>query len=198
MSPARIAGWRPAAAVAAVGAGALLAVALTWQGSAALYTASTANGPDSFATGNVALVDNDSASAMFATTGLRPGSTGQSCITVTYNGTLAAGVRLYATSESATNSLDGQLNVQVEESSASTTFGASCTGFSAPTTLFNGTLAAFASTYTQYSNGLSTWAPSGAGQVRSYRVTYTLASTASSSVTSSSASVTFTWETSNT
>jgi hypothetical protein len=189
---------RPGMGMIAIGLGIILSAGATWRASSAVFTATTANGADTFATGNVALVDNDSAAAMFTVSGMKPGSTGQSCITVTYNGSLAAGVRLYGTSPSATNSLDGQINLQVEESTASSTFGASCTGFTSPTTLYNGAMSTFGTTYTQYSNGLSTWAPSGSGQVHSYRFTYTLSSSAPNSVMSSTASITFTWEANNT
>lgn len=182
----------------AIGVAILLAAAATWNAPSVVFGATTTNGADSFATGSVVLTDNDSGGALLIVTGLRPGSTGQSCVTVTYGGSLAAGVRLYGTAAAATNALDGQVNLQVEESTASASYGASCAGFSSPITLDNGTLSTFASTYTQYSTGLSTWAPTGAGQVRTYRFTYVLSAGAPSSVANGSASITLTWEANNT
>src|SRR3712207_7319239 len=44
------------------------------------------------------LSDDDSGSAMFTATGLKPGSTGTKCIQVTYGGSLAAAVKLYVSS----------------------------------------------------------------------------------------------------
>ena len=56
----------------------------------------TSNGSDAFAAGTVYLTDNDSGTRMLSLTGAKPGNSVQSCIKVTYAGTLQAAVRLYA------------------------------------------------------------------------------------------------------
>ena len=83
---------RPWVALLAI-VGVIGSSAMVWQASNAAFTATTNDGVNSFAAGTVALSDNDLGTALFSATNLKPGSTGQACIRVTYSGTLAAGVR---------------------------------------------------------------------------------------------------------
>jgi len=170
-----------------------------WQASNAAFTATTTNGAQSFSTGSVAISDNDGGSGvLFTVSGLKPGSTGTACITVSYTGSLAAGVRLYGTSPSTTNSLSSYVLLQIDETTGSGTITyPSCTGFGASTTLFNSTLASFGSAKTSYATGLSSWNPGGSA-TRDYRFTYTLDSAAPNTTMSSSAAITFVWEAQNT
>lgn len=171
------------------------ATTVTWQASTALYSATTSSNAG-FGTGSVVLADDDTGAALLALGALRPGSTGQSCVRLTYSGTLDAAVRLYVTGLATTNTLSTYLNVQVEEGTGATSYP-SCTGF-APLTpgnpSYNGTLAAMPTTY---GTGLGPWAATPGGQ-RDYRVTWTLVSTAPTSTQSGTASATLTWEAQNT
>lgn len=167
-----------------------------WQASNAAFTSTTANGANSFSTGSVVISSNPG-SALFNLTGLKPGDTGAACITVTYSGSLAANVRLYATSPSTTNSLSSYITLQIEQSSGNSTITApACTSFSTAGNIYNSTMDSFGSTYTNFGGGIAAWSPTGASS-RDYRITYTLSGSAPNTTQSSSAAVTFTWEAQN-
>ncbi|MFZ7086768.1 hypothetical protein [Curtobacterium sp. RRHDQ10] len=163
------------------------------------FSATTVNPTNNWTAGTVALTDDDSNTAMFAATGLKPGSTGSNCITVTSTGSLASAVKLYGTNSATTNAFNTYINVTVNQGTGGG-FG-SCSGFtplSTGGTLFTGTLANFASTYTNYSNGLGTWAPTGtASESRVYQITYTVSSTAPNSAQAGTAALGLTWEAQN-
>lgn len=159
---------------------------------------SVTSGPgSSWSTGNVALT-NDAGTAAFTTTGLKPGSTGQRCIIVTSNGTVAANVRLYGTAPSATNALSDALQLTITPGTGGGGLG-SCTGFNASgATPWTGSLTAFDG-LTGYSNGVLQWTTSGtAGQTQAYKIAWALPSTADNTVQNLTAGVTFTWEAQNT
>jgi hypothetical protein len=170
--------------------GVLAAAALTWRTSGALFSAATANGPDSVATGSVTVSDDDAGSALFSITGMTPGSTRVACVRVSYTGTLPSAIRVYATGTTATNALDAHLKLQIEEGSSAATTFPSCRGFVTSATVFNATLDGIGATY---GTGHGGWAPSGAA-AKDYRVTYTLSSAAPAGTVNSTASATFTWE----
>jgi hypothetical protein len=173
--------------------GLVVASLVTWRTSSALFTATTANGSNSFGTGSVAVSDNDTGTSLFTVTGMKPGSTGSACIKVSYTGTLASTIKVYGTSESATNALDTYLTISIEEGSTAVTTFPSCTGFVTSSTVFNNTLNTIGGTFAA---GYGTWAPSGSAS-KDYRITYTLSAAAPNSTMSSTASVTFTWEAQN-
>ena len=164
---------------------------LIWQATRATYSGTTTNPSNSWATGTVSLTDDDSASAMFSVTLATPTATGQHCIKVTYGGNVTAPVKLYVANFSDTNSVASYLDLTVEEGSGSTF--ASCAGFSASATIFNGTLAGF-SADTDYASGVGTWTPTGAAQTEVYRFTWTLNASAPNSTQASTAAADFVWE----
>jgi hypothetical protein len=192
---ARLAAWIaiPAALIAS---GVVVSTA-----SYSAFSATTANPTSNWTAGTVALTDDDSNSALFNATGLKPGSTGSNCIAVTSTGSLPSAVKLYTTtgSYSTTNALASNVNLTVQQGTGGG-FG-TCTGFTAATTngtLFNDTLANFASQDTNYSNGVGTWAPTGsASETRVYKITYTVSSNAPSTVMGGTAALGFTWEAQN-
>lgn len=171
--------------------------ALVYQASNAAFTASTDNGSNTWSSGTVALADDDSSSVMFNATGLKPGNSRIACINVTYSGTLAGNVRLYVTSPSGT--LGQYLDLTVEEGTGAAGGNtASCVGFSATSTLsaVGATLASFTTAHSNFGNGASTWAPTGAApESRSYRITTTLQD--NNAAMGLSAAATFTWEAQN-
>jgi hypothetical protein len=170
--------------------------ALVWQSSYSAFSSTTSNPTSNWAAGTVALADDDANTAMFAASGLRPGSTGAKCIAVTSTGTLPAGVKLYGTSYATTNNLAGNINLTVEEGSGATS--SSCANFTSGSTIYSGTLAAFGTSKTGYSTGVGTWAPTGTGsETKSYRVTYTLSSTTPDTAQGGTAAMGFTWESQN-
>jgi hypothetical protein len=180
-----------------IAVGLLISTILMWQASNAAFTATTSNGANSFATGNV-VISSSPGTALFSVTGLTPGATGSACIRVSYTGTLASAIRIYGTSPSTTNSLSSYINIQIEQTTGSgTVTGPSCAGFGASTSIYNSTLSSFGSTYTDWTSGLAAWSPSGAA-TRDYRFTYTLSGSAPNGTMNSTAAITFNWEAQNT
>jgi len=148
----------------------------------------------------VAITDDDSGSALFTATGLTPGDTGTRCIEVTYNGTAPSSVRLYGTVTDTVSgdTLDSYLDLVVTYDSVTTgTFAGGCGDFASEGTVFNGTLAAFGTTHTNYGNGAGPWSASN-GQSRVYRFQYTVNASAPNTVQGDGVSATFTWEAQNT
>lgn len=188
------------ASVAAVVVSVLGAAGLVWQASYSALSATTTNGSNSWSVGSVNLSDDDSGTAMFAATNLKPGDTGSKCIAVTSNGTLPASVKLYGGSYSTTNALASYLDMSIQLGTGGT-FGGGCGSFVADgtnPTVYSGTLAAFSTASTGFSNGQGVWTPPGSSQTRVYKFTYTVNSAAPNSIASGTAAITFTWEAQNT
>ena len=101
----------------------------------AAFMGTTTNAENSFQAGNVQIEDNDSGSAMFTVPSLAPGDTRSRCIRITYGGSLAAGVRLYASSSGALAPL---LNLVVTRGGDSAPSFPSCSGFSPDPTNYVG------------------------------------------------------------
>lgn len=75
-----------------------LVVGCAGLGTYAAFTSSGRNPDNVFAAGTVRLSDDDAGSILFSLTGLKPGDPATSrCVGVTYDGSLDANVRLYAT-----------------------------------------------------------------------------------------------------
>ncbi len=191
---ARLAAWS-AVPLALLASGLTVATA-----SHSAFSATTSNPTNNWAVGSVALSDDDSNTAMFSASGLKPGSTGTKCIAVTSTGTLASSVKLYGTTPATTNALSTYINLSIVQGTGATF--ASCTGFTPLATgssVYSGTLASFGSTYTGYGNGAGTWAPTGsASETRVYQFTYTVDAAAPNSTQGGTAALGFTWEAQNT
>ena len=162
-------------ALAAAGPlGLLLSVLVVWSGSRAAFSAGTGNSGNAFSAGTVSLTDDDAGTAMVSAAGLEPGGAVQNCLTVSYAGSLAAAVKVYVAPGGLTGTgLGTYLNLVIEEGTGGG-FG-SCTGFTAGSTDFTGTVAAFAAASTSAATGVGAFSPSGSGQSQVYRVTATLA-----------------------
>jgi hypothetical protein len=181
--------------LASTAAALTVSTGLVWQASYSAYSATTTNGTDSWATGSVALTDDDTGTAMFAATNLKPTSTGQKCITVTSNGTLPAAVKLYGSTAATTNALSSYIDLTVTMGTGGS-FG-SCTGYTSAGTVYSGTLAGF--TGNSYATGYGSWAPTGTpGEAKTYQFTYTVQSGAPTTTQGGTASVSFVWESQNT
>ena len=174
--------------------GLIVSAALVWQASYAAFTAQTTNPTNNWTTGNVALTDDDSNTAMFNATALKGNSTGSRCITVTYNGSLTAAVKLFGTGFTQQNSVGTYIDIQVQEGSGGTNGATECTGFTQSASLYTGTLANFATAHTNSSNGLSSWAPTAAAQSRVFRITYTVNNSITNTQMNSNAQIGLTWE----
>lgn len=182
---------------------------VVWQSSYASFNASTVNPSNSWTAGNVALSDSQGGSSAGATgtalwtsaTGLKPGSTDTKCITVTYNGSLAASVKLYIAASGLTGTLGTYLRLSIDQSPTGTQ--SDCSDFGTATNIYNSgdsddtkTLAAFAAASNDDANGVGTWAPTASGQTQTYRIKYTLLD--NNAAMSATATAAFTWEADNT
>jgi hypothetical protein len=184
------------------GLAAVAVAAATWSS----FSATTANPSNAFSAGTVAISDND-AGATLSASSMAPGGSTSGCIQVTYTGSLPATVHQYA---STTGSLAQYLNLTITRGTQSSPSFPSCTGFTADAAnyvgagagvVYSGTLSAFASTYTNYANGLldapgsaQTWKTNDA---HAYKFTITLPSSAPSAAQGLSSTATFTWEAQN-
>jgi hypothetical protein len=168
---------------------------MVWQSSYSAFSATTANPTSNWTSGTVALSDDDSNTALFTASNLKPGATGTKCIAVTSTGSLASTVKLYGTSYDTTNALAANINLKVEEGTGATT--ASCTGFTAASTLYDGAMSTFGTTKTSFATGVSSWAPTGGTATKAYRITYLLSATTPDTAQGGTAALGFTWESQN-
>jgi len=121
-------------------------------------------------------------------TNARPGDNRSGCIIVSYTGTLSSSVRLYGT---VTGGLGPFMTLVVTRGTVSGAFP-SCTGFTPDTTLYNGALGSFPSTYAAGIVDPSTWAN---GNTHAYMFAVTMGSDPAGQ--GLSATATFTWEARN-
>lgn len=161
----------------------------SWGVANASFSARSTTTASTWSTGTVVLTNTPS-SALFTATGLQPGSTGTSCVDVSYTGSLAAAVRLYGSvSPSGASTLSAYLQITVEEATGT------CASPGTYSTLYSGTAYAFSTVTASYATGVSSWAPS-ASASHPFRITYSLL--ADNAARGLSGSVTFTWEARNT
>jgi len=170
---------------------------LVWDPPAWAFTAAGESPNYSLASDSVSLHDDDSGTAMFTATNLKPGSTGARCIVVTAPGSVASSVRMYARDYRTTNGLGESLNVVIDEGTGGTFASGpgSCTGFALSGHAFRGTLADFAASKTSFATGVRGWAPDGSAPVsRTYRLSFTLDPATPNEVQAGTAAIGLTWE----
>lgn len=172
-------------------------------GTFAAFSAKTSSAANTLAAGTVTIADNDAGAAVVALPAASPGQSSTGCISVTYSGSLDAGVRLYA---ALTGSLAPYLTLTVTRGTQPAPAFSSCTGFTADATnyigagagvVYSGALSGFP---TSYAAGIvdplpgspETWTT---GETHAYRFVVTLANNnAAQGLTQSAA---FTWEARN-
>jgi len=171
-------------------------------GTFSALSSTTSNPSNTFTAGTVSLGDNDSGASAVSLSSARPGTTSTGCIRVTYTGSLASALKLYAT---ASGSLAPHLNVTVTRGTDSAPSFPSCANFTAdatnyrnlgPGVLFSGTLDTLP---TSYATGIddaagATWSTNDA---HAYKVQVSLPSGASSAAQGLTGSAAFTWEARN-
>jgi hypothetical protein len=167
------------------------------------FSATTTNPNNSFASGTVAISDNDSGTAMLSLANASPGTSDTGCIKIDYTGTLSSTVRLYAT---VTGTLASYLTVVVTRGTDSSPSFDSCTSFTADATnyigagagvIYNGLLSAYPANYTAglvdpLPGSPETWTTS---ETHSYKFVVTLVDDTAAQGLSSTAA--FTWEARN-
>lgn len=188
------------------GAGALLtglavSAVLVWQASYSAFSTTTSNPTNNWTAGQLALVDDDSNTALFTVTGMKPGDTGSKCIVVTSNSDVSSTVKMYSTSFAQTKTVADNMTLTVTQGTSSSTGGV-CTSFVADaggTNTTTGTLTAFSSARTNYSNGFGTWAPAAGTNVKkTYKIDWAFNNagnqTATDAMQGGTAAIGFTWE----
>lgn len=164
------------------------------------FSATSSDDANNWSMGSVALSNDASNGALFSAANLKPGSTGTNCIAVTSSGSLPSAVRLYATNVQQTKALASYVTLQVKQGSGGG-YG-TCNGFTAASgadgTLYNDSLATFASTRTNYATGIGAWKPAGdKAESKTFQITYTVSPDAPASLMGATASLGFTWEAQN-
>ena len=185
--------------IGAIGVALIMVGLLTIQGSQAAFTASTNNGVNNFASGDVSISDDDGAQVMFDLSNMAPGTTATRCINVTYTGSLTADVKLYGTVAGLplTPGLAPYLDTQIDIGSGAaggTTFD--CSGFTGGTQVFDDTLAFFGTNRFDYGSGVGGFTGATDPTTRSYQITVTLLD--DDNAQAKSATATFVWEAQNT
>ena len=172
-------------------------------GSYSAFTATTTNAGNTFASGSVAINDNDGNGAMLALTNAKPGDSDTSCIRVQYTGSLASTVRLYA---SLSGTLPQYLTLTVTRGTDPTPLFDDCIGFVADATdyigagagvVYSGDLSAFPTTYAAGLVDPTSGAPESwtNGEEHFYRFAVTLQD--NDAAKSQNGTAAFTWEARN-
>jgi hypothetical protein len=177
--------------VMAVAVALLMLTVLTVSRSQAAFSANTDNVANGFNTGTVDLTDDDGgATALFNAVALSPGTPVENCIVVTYTGSLTpADIKLYGTSA---GDLAPYLDTTVEVGSGGA-FG-DCTTFvpDAGLPLYDGTLSAFSTAHTDWSNGLATFTAPATSTAKTLKFTVEVQNTPLAQ--NKTATADFTWE----
>lgn len=161
-------------------------------GSKAAFSAKTTNGSSTWATGTVALSDDDAESVMFTMPGLSGGDTASKCINVSYSGSLSADVKLYGTVAGSGLAPYLDTTIEIGTGAAGGATG-SCTGFAATSTLFDAkTLEQFGTSHSSFLNGLGGFSAATNPTTRSYRISVTVLDDPLAQ--GKTATATFTWE----
>lgn len=181
-----------------------LAATVGGYGTFAAFSATTTSASNGFAAGTVTIGDNSAGASLYSVTGAKPGQVAQACIKVTYTGSLAATVSLYASATS--GSLGAYLNLTIEKIVWSVQPSAypKCDGtVQSATQVYpssgTATLSSFTTSDTSFSTGVQTFPGSqtqwNQNDSLTYRLTLTLQSNNAAQGLSSTTS--FTWEAQN-
>lgn len=187
-----------AAVASAALAGTVASGAMVLHASAAAFTGSTSNGPQTYTAGTVVLTDDGVGTLFSSISNLKPGDTATSCIKVTYTGTLGAAVKLFAATANDTG-LGAYVKFTVDQ--GTTGPAASRTCGTAPA--FGGTITPLTSATvatslpTSYGTGYTCWTAA-TNDNRWYRITYLLDAATPDAQQGKKVDVTLTWQAQNT
>jgi hypothetical protein len=179
---------------------ALIVAGLGTASTFSAFSGATSNTSNSWAAGTVVVGDNDSGSAMLTMTGMKPGDTDTSCITVTSTGTLSSALRMYGTTGG--TGLAPYLSLVVTRGTGGSFDN--CTGFAADAgnyigqgagVLYNGLLSAYPTSFATSIPDLAAVSTSEVwttGETHSYRFALTVAD--NNAAQGLNYSQTFTWD----
>jgi hypothetical protein len=180
-----------------------VAAGVAGTASFAAFSASSENPNNDYSAGTVLIGDNDAGATMVTLTGGDAGNSSSGCILVTYSGTLASTVRLYATT---TGDIAPYITLKVTRGTDASPSFPSCTGFTPDGTdylgqgngvIYNGTLSSFPTTYAAGQVDPTSGSPAAwnTSEAHAYKLTVTLSSDPAGQGTSGTAS--FFWEARN-
>jgi hypothetical protein len=181
------------AAFAALPLAVVISGVVVGTSSYAAFSDTTENAGNSWATGKVAISDDDEGQALFEVAGLLPGDTGSNCLTVTAATSAPSTVQLYTSDTADLDDLGKSLVVVIERGDD----GATCEQFvSEAEPLFDGSLADLADS-TSFADGVGDWSVPAGTTDSLWRVTYHLADDATNAVQDATTATTFVWEAQN-
>ena len=170
-------------------------------GTFAAFTATSTNSGNKIDSGTVKIDDDSGATtALYNVTNQKPGQSTSGCLRIKYNGSLAASVKIYA-STGITNGAD--YNLHIERGTGLTTVDGtrSCAGFGSPATVYNGVArGAVATTYAGGYDGKAGGAAWAQNDTVDYRFTITQnddPTVNAHTTVKSSGTHSFTWEARN-
>jgi hypothetical protein len=108
------------------------------------FSSTTSNPGNSFSAGTVTIGDNDGDSASYNASNQKPGDYDESCIKVTYTGSLGASVKLYRSAFAGGSGLDDYVDLSITKGSGDQF---DCSDFSGSTSIYSGELDELPSSY---------------------------------------------------
>ncbi len=165
---------RKSAKYAAIPVGLLVSGLIVAQSSSAAFTATTTTGANSWTTGSIDLTNDHVSTAVFTETGLVPGSHGSKDVVVTYTGNVASDIVMYTTTGTGTDALAQAITITVKDGA---------------TTIYDGTLAAFAALDT-FAEGVGAWQQAANGS-KTYTIDWSVSDAAPEGATTNAV---FAWE----
>jgi hypothetical protein len=117
---------------------------LTAFGAFAVFSSTTSNPGNSITAGTVSISDNDGGTAAYNVSNRKPGDFAESCIRVTYTGSLGNTIKLYRSAFSGGTGLDSYIDLAITKGSGTAT---DCSDFSGSTSVYSGTLNALGSNW---------------------------------------------------
>jgi hypothetical protein len=159
----------------------------------AAFSDRTDNPGNAWASGKVAISDDDAGEALFDVAGLLPGDSGTACITVTSDTSAESSVRLYSGESTDADALADHLDLVVERGAATD----DCSTFTAEgAPVLDGSLSDLMGV-TSFADGLGQWNVPAGSTSSTYRFSYELDPAAPNTVQEATAATTFVWEAQN-
>jgi predicted ribosomally synthesized peptide with SipW-like signal peptide len=118
--------------------------AVATMGVFSAFSSTTSNPGNSFSAGTVTIGDNDGGTSIYSLSNQKPGDYDESCIKVTYTGSLAASVKLYRSAFAGGSGLDDYVDLSITKGSGDQF---DCSDFAASSSIHSGELDEFASSY---------------------------------------------------
>jgi hypothetical protein len=158
-------------ATAATPVAVVAAAAMVYQSSYAAFSGQTRNSGNDWATGSVNLTDDDSGSARFQVTNMKPGDADKKCIKVTATASIPSTVKGYSVNPvPSTSGLEDHILVTIKDGSGGTF--ADCTGFTAERTLMTDVPLTDLAKANSYASGLGGWVVSAGTSSRTYELSW--------------------------